>query len=108
MSLVIRMSFVCVLFRSNSKAREICEEIIWGILDNGEFLINKDILKRTQLGYVIKRLEKEGLIVVHKEKSEKTIRVTLSNALKRDILKAYMKLTHCDSLVHVLSEQQES
>jgi len=81
------MSFACVLFHQKSKARELCEELMWTAIEKGELLIHKDVMKTTLLGYVVKRLEKEGLVTVHRRKGEKTVRVTPSETLKRELAK---------------------
>ena len=79
------MKLACTLFQKESKAREICEEILWEIAKNGEFVANTTVLKTTLIGYVLKRLEKEGIITVYRRRGEKIVRVTLSNETKQDI-----------------------
>ena len=98
----------CVLFKPGSRAREICEEMVREMLDTGEFLVNRDVYRRSVVGYVIRRLAEEGLVTVHKKKNENVIRVTLSDTLKHDIMEACTKLIRHDPLVQALLGQRES
>ena len=86
------MKLACILFHRESKARKLCEEVMEEILENGEFIVDSKILKSTLLDYIVKRLEREGVVVVYRRRGERTVRITLSDEARQDIVKAYTAL----------------
>lgn len=86
------MKLACILFHRESKARKLCEEVMEEILENGEFIVDSKILKSTLLDYIVKRLEREGVVVVYRRRGERAVRITLSDEARQDIVKAYTAL----------------